>query len=287
MKRAVLAVLVLFATMFAAPAHAVDPPPKVIGMSAPSSLWSQRLSEVGACGIEARRIYADLSSAGATQRNLIGATIAAGMTPVVSFKVPSFTTAGSGAYNAWADKAADQLDAYGVRILVGVWHEPSDDMTGPQFLAMEHQLIPRFDRPNLRTFAINHGWLLDNQVAKFSTYADDALLNELDYYGIDTYQSGTMSNPGSKEPHHRIAALTQWLTGQGHRDMPIVIGEYSAYTAAAMTRAGEAILSTPSVAYALEFNSQTGGKGVPLTGSRLAAFQNTKADARALHDPSC
>ena len=37
---------------------------KILGMSAPAKLWGQRISEVGACGVEARRIFGDLTSSG-------------------------------------------------------------------------------------------------------------------------------------------------------------------------------------------------------------------------------
>lgn len=261
--------------------------PKVIGMSSPASLWDQRLAEVGAQGIKSRRIYADLSSAGISQRTLIEDAIAAGMTPVVSFKFGTGTiaNAGAGAYNAWVTTAATQLQGYGVPILVACWHEPFDDMTGSQWLAIQRQVLPILNaKSNLSTYCILHGWLLDNRVADWNSYMAPDVFAALDYFGCDSYQSGTNTSPGSNDLTTRMPDLLNWLAAQGDAAKPVIIGEWSAYTAASLTSVGNTILSTPNVRYALLFNSQQGGKGEPLVPgtARMSSFQATKADARAM-----
>lgn len=260
-------------------------PLKVIGMSAPSSLWDQRLGEVGPAGTKARRIYADVSASGLTNMNLITDAIAAGMTPCVTFKFGSGTiaNAGAGVYNSWVQAAATQLQALGVLILIGCWHEPFDDMTGPQFLAIQRQVLPILNaQPNLSTFCILHGWLLDNLDSRFTAYMAPDVMGLLDYFGVDSYQSGTNSSPGSNDLSTRMPTLLSWLSAQGVPDKPLIIGEFSGYTAASLTATGNAILNTAQVAYALLFNSQTGGKGEPLVPgtTRMTAFQALKADSR-------
>ena len=62
--------------------------------------------------------------------------------------------------------------------------------------------------------------------------------------------------------------------------MPLGVGEYNGYSAATIGAAGEALMSTPNVWFGCLWNS-TGGKGLTLTGDRLAAFQATLADPRS------
>jgi len=270
--------------------HEPEPAPVAltsIGMSSPRSLWPQRLAEVGPDGVTSQRIYCDVTSTGISSNlDRITTALAEGRTPVVSLK-PSdrnIDAWGSSARDSWVTQAADQLQALGGRILVADWHEPSDDMTGPEYMDFQRRHLPILGaRPNLETYTINHGWLLDRQASKFAESLPLELVDLVDYAGIDTYQSGTMASPGPLEPHHRIAAFVDYLTGLGRPDKPVVIGEYSAYTAAALARAGDAILATPNVRFALLFNSDQGGKGEPLVPGteRMAAYRATKADDRA------
>mgnify|MGYP000851862118 FL=1 len=258
---------------------------KNIGMSSPANLWDQRLSEVGANGIKSRRIYADVSASGISNRALIEDAIAAGMTPVVSFKLPSFAPTSWTATNTWVTTAANQLQAYGVPILIACWHEPYDDMTGPQWLAMQRQVLPILNaKANLSTYCILHGWLLDNRIQDWNSFMAPDVMAMLTYFGCDSYQSGTNTAPGDKDLSTRMPTLLSWLNAQGVPNKPVVIGEFSAYTAASLTSIGETILSTPQVKYALEFNSNTGGKGEPLVPgtTRMTAFKNIKADPRAM-----
>jgi len=260
-------------------------PTKIVGMSSPASLWDQRLAEVGRPGITARRIYADVSANGISNMSLIQDAIAAGMTPCVSFKFGSGTIAkaGNGDYNQWVQAAANQLQALGVPILVACWHEPFDDMSGPEFLAIQRQVLPILNaKSNLSTFCILHGWLLDNLDSRFTAYMAPDVFAMLTYFGIDSYQSGTNASPGNNDLSTRMPTLLNYLSSMGDANKPLIIGEFSAYTAASMNAIGNTILTTPNVKYALEFNSQTGGKGEPLVPNttRMTAFQNLKADSR-------
>ena len=55
-------------------------------MSSPASVWDARVAEVGA-GLKARRIFADLAGGPTSQIKLVEEAHAAGMLPVISYKV--------------------------------------------------------------------------------------------------------------------------------------------------------------------------------------------------------
>lgn len=251
-------------------------------MSAPANLWSQRLSEVGRCGLEARRIFGDLTSSGDDKMSTIREAIANGMMPVVSYKVPSVATAGQGGYDAWAQRAAGLLDALDVPIAVTIWHEPNGDMTGAQFVAMHERLIPIFKRGQLTVGPILNGFLLDNAsgTAIFNSFTSSTLMNTWDWFGFDIYANA--NNP-TKNPGDRIPLLVNYLTSKGEATMPILIGEYNGHIASTVARTGEQILATPTVWLAMIWNADGRGtaRATVLSGERLTAFQATKADDRA------
>ena len=83
---------------------------KVIGMSAPANLWDQRVKDVGACGLEARRVFASLESNGKSQSTLIQRAVSAGMMPVIPYKVPNVDTLISGGYDSWLKATKTDLD---------------------------------------------------------------------------------------------------------------------------------------------------------------------------------
>lgn len=108
----------LFAPTFAAPARetsasattsigsvlAAGTP--LIGMSSPVDVWAQRVREVGP-GLAARRIFADLGSGATSQLKLVEQAHAAGMLPVISYKVGGDVAgAASGRYNAVAEQGS-------------------------------------------------------------------------------------------------------------------------------------------------------------------------------------
>lgn len=246
--------------------------------------WDTKLTMVGPNGITGRRWYGNITSAGNDKASSIAATIADGMTVCLSDKVPSFTLAASGSYDAWAQARANHLQSYGVPIYYAIWHEPYDDMTAAEFTAMQRRLIPFFAaKSNIKVGFVLHGWLLDNpslSAARFNAYIDQSLMDDgsYDFAGIDSYQTGSDASPGSVWPHHRLAPLKTALAAKGKSAMHILIGEWNAWRADAMTASGNAIGDDPQVEWAFFWNN-TGGVGKELTAGdpRLSAFQDAKA----------
>jgi hypothetical protein len=290
MKRALMALVAGLATAAAVlsntPAESVAPttpvPVKVIGMSAPANLWSQRINEVGACGVEARRIFASLQSDGRSQSKLIQQAVSAGMMPVISYKVPNVKTLISGGYDSWLTATRTYLDSLGVQVTATFHHEPHGDMDPADFRAGSQKFLTLMKAPDIAVGPILNGWLLDRQVSTFASYTSPSLLSQWDFVAVDSYQSGTASSPGKAMPARAVPLLANWMDAQGYPDKPIGLGEYNGHTAAAMKAAGDAILSTPEVWFGLAWNSTA--RFSPLTGDRLAEFQKTKADARAKKD---
>lgn len=272
-----------------ASAAAVPQPPiqpKVIGMSAPASLWSQRIAEVGRCGVEARRIFARLQSDGRDQSALIEQAVADGQMPVISYKVPSVSAMLAGDYDQWMTNLKYYLSGLGVQVTATFWHEPYGDMDPANFRTASQKFLNRVKAPNVAVGPILNGWLLDDKESDFRALTSTRLLTEWDFVAVDSYQSGTASAPGTKMPARAISQLTKWLNWRGFPNKPIGLGEYNGFTAEAISEAGETILSTPEVWFALAWNSE-GDAYTPLEGDRLEAFRATKSDSRALHDEAC
>jgi hypothetical protein len=250
----------------------------LIGMSSPADVWDTRVAEVGG-GLAARRIFADLADGPTSQLKLVEEAHAAGMLPVISYKVGGDAAgAAAGKFNAVAEQAAAKLASYGKPTAVTFWHEPYGNLSGEQYAAASRQLLPIFKRGELRVGPILNGWLLDNKVADFASFCPDDLFDVWDWFGIDTYESGTMDSPGARKPAERIPALVSYLQSRG-QDLPIGIGEYNGYSAETIAAAGAAILGTPNVWFGCMWNA-TEGKGHTLEGERLEAFRRTLADAR-------
>jgi hypothetical protein len=248
-------------------------------MSAPAEIWNQRLREVGR-GVAARRIFADLGDGPTSQLKLVEAAHAAGMLPVISYKVGGDVAgAVAGRYNAVAQQAAARLASFDLPTAVTFWHEPYGDMSGAQYAAASRRILPLFKRGELRVGPVLNGWLLDNQRATFASYCPDELFRLWDWVGIDTYESGTMAAPGPRKPAQRIPALAAYVQSRGY-DLPLGVGEYNGYSAKSIADAGEALLSTPNVWFGCLWNA-TSDKGVTLAGDRLAAFKRTLADPRS------
>ncbi|UFN46311.1 hypothetical protein [Nocardioides okcheonensis] len=263
---------------------AAVPPPSgpLIGMSSPDRQWATRIAQVGP-GIGARRIFADLADGPTSQLRLVRDAHAAGQLPVISYKAGgSIADTLAGRYDTVAAQAAAQLAALGKPTAVTFWHEPHGNMTPAQFVAANRRMVPIFQRggASLRVGPLLNGFLLDRQVATFAQYAPDDLLALWDFFGIDTYEAGTMTSPGTAKPAPRIGAARTFLTQRGFATMPLGIGEYNGYSARTITDAGNALLTTSGVWFGCLWNS-TGGKGVALSGDRLTAFRGTVAAAAA------
>ena len=251
----------------------------LIGMSSPASAWATQVKAVGP-GLAARRIFADLANGATDQIKLVEQAHAAGMLPIVSYKVGGDAAgAASGRFDAVAQQAAAKLASYNLPTAVAFWHEPYGDLTAAQYIAASKRLLPFFRRGRLKTGPIFNGWLLDNKQSTFGSFCPNELFALWDWFGIDTYESGTMDAPGTIKPADRIPKLVTYLKSRGFA-LPIGVGEYNGYSAKSITDAGEALLSTPNVWFGCVWNA-TGGKGVTLSGDRLTAFKKTLADPRA------
>jgi hypothetical protein len=248
----------------------------LVGMSAPADQWDVRLAEVGP-GVGARRIFADLADGPTSQLRLVEQALAAGMLPVVSYKVGGDGAgAAAGRWNAVAEQAAARLAAYDATIAVTFWHEPHGDLTPEQYVAASRQLVPLLRRGRLRVGPLLNGWLLDRREVTFASYAPDDLLRTWDWFGIDTYESGTLEAPGPVKPVDRLPLVRAFLDARGS-SLPIGVGEYNGYSAATIQAMGQGLLDTPGVWFGCLWNA-TGGKGHALSGERLGAFRATLTD---------
>jgi hypothetical protein len=251
-------------------------------MSAPAAQWDQRVSDVGP-GLAARRIYADLAAGAGSQMKLVDAANAAGLMPVISYKVGGDVSgAATGRYDDIAAQAAQKLAASGVPTAVTIWHEPYGDMSGDDYAAISRRLLPLFkNQGGIKVGPILNGWLLDSQTDVFASYCPDDLFEIWDYMGIDTYESGTAQAPGSHKPADRIPKLLSFLSSRQYATLPIGVGEYNGYSGATIAAMGDALLSTSNVWFGCMWNSDGGSKGTVLTGERLTAFKETLADSRS------
>jgi hypothetical protein len=218
--------------------------------------------------------------------DLVADAAEAGMTPVVSFKVANVSEAKKGTYDSWVAELRDNLTAMSSSVVVVCHHEPYQDLSGPDFQAINERYAPILHESAAVSFGcFLNGWLLDNKRADFTSFTNQRLLGGgdggWDFMGIDTYESGDMDDPGNIKPADRGPKLMDWLNDQGHADMPIGIGEYNGYSADTIAEAGEMWLSMPTVTFACMWNA-TEGKGYVLEGDRLGAFQLTKADERVV-----
>lgn len=264
-----------------APVHSSGGGLKIIGFSTDDSVYSAKLAEVGPTGINARRVYGDLTTSGNSKSSIITSIISSGMLPVVSYKLNgvSFSAAASGSCDAAALATANYLVSLDTPIHVAVWHEPEDDMTGSEFKAFQRRLIPFFQRGKLKVGLILHGFNLDTtaNTTLFKGFIDSTLLaGAYNWFGIDSYSNST------KDAGDRIAPLMTVLSDLGQPDMPIGIGEWNGATAAKITSAGNKFLANPNLIWACFWQNASSSLGPPLSGDRLTAFQAVKADSRVL-----
>jgi hypothetical protein len=247
-------------------------------MSAPTDAWNARVRSVGR-GLGARRIFADLADGPSSQIKLVEQAHAAGLLPVISYKLGRDAAgAADGRFDAVAKRAAARLAKYDLHTAVSVWHEPHGDLTGEEYVAISERLLPLFKRGRLRVGPLLNGWLLDRQVSTFESFCSDELFDLWDWFGVDAYEQGTIQSPGKRKPAERILATREYLESRGYGTMPIGVGEYNGYSAETIAAAGEALYATRSW-FGCLWNS-TGGLGHELTGDRLAAFKATLADPR-------
>lgn len=268
--------------------HTTPPPPPpttsttIIGMSSPKPDWQARLQQVGRTGVTARRIFADLNADASDQMDLVDYAHYNNMMPVFSFKVPSMAAGATGQYDAWVKRLGERLAAYGKMTTVTYHHEPYGDtgVTASDFVKCNQRFAPLLKSSNVKFGPFLNGWLLDRQVNSFKSFTSPDLLKDgWDWLGMDTYESGTMTDPGVYKPAGRIPLLVKFAADNGVPGKPLGIGEYNGYSASTIAAAGDAILATPQFWFGCMWNATT-GKGYVLEGARLDAFKKTLADTR-------
>lgn len=262
---------------------------KIFGMSAPENEWAGRLNEVGRCGIEARRIFVPDMDNWASKFNLVQEAIAAGMTPVISFKPGSGL---NGFLNGLDDAKMAQIKAdllsTGTNVTATWWHEPNGDMTHAQFHQGSQRFFDHMNAPSIAVGPIINGWLLDNGDADFTAWTTPALMDQWEFLGTDTYQAGTDANPDATKPGGRaVPLLDTWLNDQGKPDMPILVGEYNGWTAESIDYGGDQLRFTDNLWIGLVWNSGPTGLGKPLEGARLTEYIEDKAAPEVKHEEGC
>lgn len=253
--------------------HVSQPRLLRVGMSAPKSLWDQRIAEVGKTGVTARRIFFNDGINLVGQRDALERAIADKMYPVLSWKGTPTTESVAALSKA--------LDTYGVPMTATWHHEPRGNMTTAAFRAGSETFLG-IKSDLIKVGPILNGFLLNNvrTMAEWEEYSNTTLMREWDFLGVDLYQR----LGGSEVPGSQIKPLQTWLAGKGRPKMEILIGEYNSFEASSIAAAGETFLSTPEINIACVWNSQ-GKEGSqeqePLYGARLEEFKKTKADPRA------
>jgi len=263
--------------------------PKIIGMSTEPGAYDDLLTRVGPDGVEARRIYfPDITADGrgaAFQNDLLMDTINSGQMPVISYKVKSISGLINGSYDAALDATREYLNGLGVQVTATFWHEPHGDMAPADFRAASQRFVDHMKAPNVAVGPILNGWLLDSatNTAKFETYMDNTLLTAWDFVAVDTYQDGTNASPGTKMPGRAVTLLAAMLDRKGFPDKPIGVGEYNGLTADTVKSAGEIMLSTPEVWFALLWSGVGNSSGTDwsMDDADVSAYKLTKDDNRA------
>ncbi len=232
-------------------------------MSAPANVWDQRLREVGADGVTARRIFADLSACGSSHLSLIRQSIDDGMMPVISYKVPDPTMLASGGYDGWLSVLKAQLDALDAPVTATYHHEPHGDMEPAVFRAASLRFVDRRQHPEHR------GWSHPQRMAArpsgvhLRDLTDATLLNKWEFVAVDSYHSGTVTTPARPCPPVRSRCGSTGWTPWDYPNKPLGVGEYNGFSAAAVAEAGETMLATPELWFGMAWNS-TAGNHIPL-----------------------
>ena len=206
----------------------------LVGMGAQKN-WAQRLSEVGP-GVAARRIFADLSVGATSQIKLVEEAHRAGMLPVISYEVGSDVAgAVNGKYNAVAQQAAAQLASYGLPTAVVFWHEPYGDMSGcglrrrePAAAADLQARQPAGRSAAERVVAGPPGGHLRVVLPRRPVPAVG-----LGGHGhLPVRHTGRA--PESPCPRAGSRRWRKFVASRGYPDMPLGVGEYNGWTAAAI-----------------------------------------------------
>lgn len=254
------------------------PPPPVVkrpllGMSAPDSLWDQRVKEVGP-GLQARRLFYTSFTA---SLSLAKAAIAAGQLPVISYKVPSWSGVAQGKYDGDLRALAVSLAALGGPVFVALHHEPAGDGLAADWAAMQVHALPilKAGGSNITVGCIGNGWWFNTSGgytdAQLATYFTPAVRKVSDVIAADTYQM----TAGAEGPGPKMKRMAAWARRVG--DVKALgVGEFNAQSAADISNACAALKNEPLFAWGLLWNSDT-STVTHLSGDRLAAFKSALA----------
>jgi len=249
-----------------------------IGLSTSSTTWDSELSRLNSGGgITVRRIFiSQLSQTGNQQTAQITAALQAGLTPWVSFKVPTLSNPSQ--YASWVDTTANQWEAlaeqYGIDFVGTIWHEANNgDMTAAQYLAMQDALAPHLKRPHVLVAPILTSFQLTNASSaddgQFDNYVDVPRITDgtYSYFGFDSYET----------PYERVPVVEQHLTALGAADtVQLAVGEWNSTDAAEIQNA-VGFLNDPRVAIACFWDS---GSYYPLSAARESALKSMLSDPR-------
>ena len=206
-----------------------------------------------------------------------------GMLPVISYKVGGDVAgAVNGAYNAVAEQAAAKLASYGKPTAVSFWHEPNTDLSPADHVAASKQILPYFKRGEVQASGRSStGSCWTTRWPRSTAFTPGRDVRAVGLRGHRHLRGRQLRPvPGARKPADRIYALRSYLELPRLRAIPIGVGEYNGFSAATIAAAGEALLGTPDVWFGILWNAAADVDWV-LGGDRLAAFQQTLADARA------
>lgn len=131
--------------------------------------------------------------------------ITAGQIPFGSFKLSPVTANFAGDLLT----LATYLNTLDSDVYLTVWHEPENDMTGPQFVDIYNQcystLKPQCPRLKFGPVAMAYQWVPGRAVAN----PTDWLPTQADFYGVDVYSHTTISQGGRLVDH---TGFTRWLS---------------------------------------------------------------------------
>jgi hypothetical protein len=262
------------------PASAATPGRALLGMSSPSNLWNQRVSEVGP-GLQARRIFAT----GFTLPSLATTACNAGMVPVLSFKTGSYSWADVA--NGKADSAlralATKLNALSCNSFVAIHHEPNGDGTPADFTAMQAHALPLIGGTaggKVSVGVIGNGWWFNTNKQGLTDSALDTWVGPKvravsDFIAADTYQM----KAGAEEPGSKMKRMSAWAARVNAKTPAtpvrgLGVGEFNSTTTdgSGIKGALDVLRADPLFKFGCVWNTNLGTVTV-LTGARLQAFK--------------
>jgi hypothetical protein len=250
----------------------------MLGMSAPSNLWAQRVKEVGP-GLQARRVFVN-SFTGSL--SVAAQACNAGMYPVVSFKTGSYSWSQVAAGKADAElrSMAAKLAALPCNVFVAIAHEPDGDGTPADWSSMQVHALPLLGPdPGVKVGVIGNGWWWSGTSkglsdAEIAAWIPRSVISVSDVIAGDTYQATATG----EDPATKIARMGAWARRVGGVKA-LGVGEFNAQTAAGITSATQALGHDPLFAWGCLWNAYGPGaaNASVLTGDRLAAFKSALA----------